>query len=377
MGLNLAAVESASTTRLGGQGSRKRDLPSLDGLRAVSIVLVLVGHAVTDGHRSLAFRALTEHADLGVRVFFVISGFLITSLLLEEKTQFGSISLRLFYIRRALRILPAFFLFVGCVALLSVFRVTPVPVWSWLYVLTYTVNFAPFPPFPWVFIHLWSLSVEEQFYLLWPLALRGVRSKTCIAVAILAILARPATHELQVLCKFTLPGYGPFPLVCCPIAMGSLLAMGSSQVRSLILRSKFLSGGRALLCALILIFLLDCIHTPDDALGDFLTVVQNSMLTLCVARLVFIPTDMAGRLLNSTPFVIIGKLSYSLYLWQELFLYKLAGKGPLKLALAIVLIFLAASISYWGLEVRFLGLRKKFRQRSIVLRDSPNVQPGD
>jgi len=117
--------------------------PSLDGLRAISIALVLAGHAIKVGPHSFAFSALCLHADLGVRTFFIISGFLITTLLLSERSQSGSISLRSFYIRRALRILPAFFLFVGCVALLSIFGVTPVPSWFWLYVLTYTVDFAP------------------------------------------------------------------------------------------------------------------------------------------------------------------------------------------------------------------------------------------
>ena len=342
---------------IGEPSVERADIPSLDGLRAISIVLVLAGHAIPYAPRSFVFRALFLHADLGVRVFFVISGFLITSLLLNERTQSGSISLGLFYMRRALRILPAFFLFVGCVALLSIFGFTPVPAVVWLYVLTYTVNYSPMSV--WVFGHLWSLSVEEQFYLAWPLIMKSAGPRACAAVAILAILTSLVTHAVHRLSGMPLSSYG-FALRCGPIAMGCLLAMKARRVRSLIVSSKLLSDGRSLLLILLLIALLDTIRTAA-ALGVFLEIITNSLLTLCVARLVFIPTGVTGRVLNSAPFVLIGKLSYSLYLWQQLFL---TSKAPISTPFPVnfVLIFAAASASYWGLEVRFFRLRKKFRK---------------
>jgi peptidoglycan/LPS O-acetylase OafA/YrhL len=341
---------------------RRADIPSLDGLRAVSIVLVLTAHAISGGPHSFGFTALFLHADLGVRVFFVISGFLITSLLLKERAQSGSISLGLFYIRRALRILPAFLLFIGCVASLSILGAILVPDRSWLYVLTYTVNFAPFPPFPWVLIHLWSLSVEEQFYFLWPLVMKDAGTRTCAAVAIIAILANPVVHVAHRLGGPSLPGYGPFPLVCGPIAMGCLLAINARMVRRRIVSSKIMSDDRVLLLTVLLVALFDAIPYHSGALSVFLGIVTNSLLTLCIARLVFIPTCLAGRVLNSAPFVIVGKLSYSLYLWQELFLHP-GGHAPISIPFPgnLLAVFAAASACYWGLEVRFLGLRKKFR----------------
>jgi len=154
-------------------------LPSLDGLRAFSIGLVLLGHAIGLGEkRSFHFRYFFLHDGLGVHIFFVISGFLITTLLLTERAEFGSISVRLFYIRRALRILPAFGVLAATTFILSSLGYLDVPSWLWVFVFTYTVNFSAFASTfsfahgVWAVGHLWSLSVEEQFYLLWPLVLR-------------------------------------------------------------------------------------------------------------------------------------------------------------------------------------------------------------
>ena len=365
------------TTEVGQLWVNKGDIPSLNGLRAISMVLVLTGHSIPFGpYYSFSFRALFLHSDLGVRIFFVISGFLITTLLLNEQTQSGSISLGLFYLRRAFRILPAFFLFIGCVALLSFYRVAPVPASSWLYVLTYTANFAPYPPFPWVLIHLWSLSVEEQFYLLWPLVMKVASQKTCAAVAILAIIANPIIHGFHKFCGVHLPpGYGPFPLVCAPIAMGCLLATFAGRVRSWIVSSKALSSGPVLLLTVLLVAMLDGI--PPSSAAVLLQTLTNSLLTLCVARLIFIPTGVTSRVLNSAPLVLIGKLSYSLYLWQQLFLNPNAGTNVDGLPSAHVPIFVpfplnfllivaAASASYWGVEVRFIGLRRRFRKGAAV-----------
>jgi peptidoglycan/LPS O-acetylase OafA/YrhL len=335
-------------------------IPSLDGLRAVSIMLVLAGHAIAfPASHSFLFRALFLHADLGVRIFFVISGFLITSLLIQERSEFGCISLRLFYIRRALRILPAASLFVGIVALLNVLGFVSVPGRDWVYVLTYTVNFTR-PA--WVVGHLWSLSVEEQFYLLWPLAMKIARPRTCMAIAILALLAGIAVRAVYTATGIKLVDTQlryAFPFVCGPIAMGCLLAMWAGRVRDMIVSSKFLSSGRILVFALPLIALLD---TPDLGTANrFLGLLTNSLLTLCVAQLVFFPTSVLGRLLNTAPLVLIGKLSYSLYLWQQLFLNPFSSAPISRILVGLAATLAAASASYWGLEVRFLGLRKRFR----------------
>jgi peptidoglycan/LPS O-acetylase OafA/YrhL len=150
-------------------GNQKK-LPSLDGWRAVSIALVLIAHSkYAAGFPAMLGSALDGFnangiapGSLGVRFFFVISGFLITWLLLQEQAKHGVISLKHFYLRRALRILPVYFLYLFVLGFLTHYSQ---PASDWLTNLTFTTNYF-WPPEPTA--HLWSLGVEEQFYLLWP-----------------------------------------------------------------------------------------------------------------------------------------------------------------------------------------------------------------
>lgn len=340
-------------------GAPRGRIPSLDGLRAVSIVLVMASHAIQGTH-SLLFRFFFLHSDLGVRVFFIISGFLITSLLLHERAESGRISLRLFYIRRTLRILPAFCLFLGCVAILNALGLIQVPPGNWLYALTYTMNFDPHPP--WVLGHLWSLSVEEQFYLLWPLVMRFARPPLWTAVAAVSVFAGIAVHAFHLIDPAL---HYAFPFVCGPIAMGCLLAIQAPAIKHLIGASKFLSSDWFLLFAVPVIAFLD---TPDfGSANRFIALATNSLVTLCVARLVFMPVGTVAKALNWQPLVRLGKLSYSLYLFQQLFLDSMSAAPilipfPFNLAAA-----LTAGIGCYALvEVPFQSLRSRFPKPSSV-----------
>lgn len=339
---------------------KQDSIPSLDGLRAVSIILVIVGHAVKfPENRPFWFRLLFLHSGFGVRVFFVISGFLITTLLLQERSRFGNISLRLFYARRALRILPAAFLFLACVAVLSAFGIVQVPARDWAYVLTYTVNFTGAS---WAVGHLWSLSVEEQFYLAWPFLMRLASIRTCAAVAAAAVFAGIAIRAVYSFTGVELidPALRyAFPFVCGPIAMGCLLALGSDRVRELIGSSKLLRSGTILIFLLPLIALLDSLDLGTA--NRFLELLSNALVTLCVARFAFFPEDAAGRFLNSALMVWIGRLSYSLYLWQQLFLNPFSPAPFSWIGLPAVVA--CASASYYGVEARFLKLRKRLRRK--------------
>ena len=148
--------------------TRQSRIPSLDGLRGISIWAVIIAHSAdhflfSRVHSHHIRTVLSNSANLGVTIFFVISGFLITSLLLAERTRTSHINVKRFYKKRAIRIIPAFVLFTGTILLFC--NVSPRQA---VYALTFTTSFffwQAFKPLQ----HLWSLSVEEQFYLAWPL----------------------------------------------------------------------------------------------------------------------------------------------------------------------------------------------------------------
>ena len=149
--------------------SLNKRIVSLDGLRAFSILLVCVGHiAGTVGAPDilLPFHNL---GNFGVKIFFVISGFLITYLLLCEHEKTGHINLKQFYIRRTCRLFPAFYVFILCMALAH--YIGWIELWpgDLIHAATYTMNYHH--ERSWWLNHAWSLAVEEQFYLLWPFIL--------------------------------------------------------------------------------------------------------------------------------------------------------------------------------------------------------------
>src|SRR5262249_53791297 len=134
-------------------------------------------------------RRIGDFGNLGVRVFFVISGFLITTLLLAELDKAGRIDFKAFYLRRAFRIFPAFYVYLGAVGLLSLASAIPVPGTDLALAAGYATNFVS--ERSWLVGHVWSLSVEEQFYLLWPLGLWAARSTKGLYIAVFVLAVAP------------------------------------------------------------------------------------------------------------------------------------------------------------------------------------------
>jgi peptidoglycan/LPS O-acetylase OafA/YrhL len=167
-------------------------LKALDGIRAIAVGLVMLFHF---GYLPLGW--------IGVQVFFVLSGYLITSILLQTRSKSFASYIGNFYWNRALRILPLLFAFVAVSALVYVFFGVPETFrndWPWL--VTFSANFARMRPedlgFP--FVHIWSLAVEQQFYIVWPILVFFVPPKIfrLVVVAMLAVtpLVRLAIFEL-------------------------------------------------------------------------------------------------------------------------------------------------------------------------------------
>lgn len=291
--------------------------PALDGLRAIAVSLVLVGHA---GH-------WLPIGSLGVAVFFVLSGFLITGLLLQEVHDSGTIRLGRFYVRRTLRIMPAAFTFLFVAWLILHGGPANPPSGEWVasafYYNDYYVAVHPRPGTQ--ITHTWSLAVEEQFYLLWPALLlwrhpRGVTTvRRDLILAILAVwiwrgslagVVRP--HYMQF----------AFDTRCDFLALGCLLAVSRNTRRlrvlaELVHRHRWLPvlpilGLVALTAAMM------SIPTRPLAISYPLEGVLIALLIhhLLVARWCWLDHPIMRRL---------GALSYSLYLYH-LLAYYLAGR---------------------------------------------------
>jgi peptidoglycan/LPS O-acetylase OafA/YrhL len=317
-------------------------IPSLDGLRAVSISLVVIGHwAELRYHSDIA----GAFANLGVRIFFVISGYLITTLLLKEREKSSTIRLGEFYIRRAYRILPAAMAF-----MLPVFVIF----WHqlrWYHMAAAALYLANFDfTHPWFLGHLWSLSVEEQFYFLWPGVLkRWYRHRVAILVAVIAFapLYRVACHFLQ--------WHGradeTFPAVADVLAIGCLLAIAGTRLPRI---KKSWAGLMIVPIALVPAYA-GWLHFHITALLLF---VLWPLTHLSIAGILLHVVQRPYAILNLKPVVWLGKISYSLYLWQQLFVF---GEHARPWYYAVFALGLA-SASYYLVEQPMLGIREKMSQ---------------
>jgi len=355
--LNLPSESGLLLSR--SKSANSSHLPSLDGLRAISIALVLLGHlSGTRGFLKLNL-GIGDYAHLGVVVFFVISGFLITRLMLLELEKRGSVSLWLFYARRALRLFPAAYTFIACVCLLwwaGIAHLQATDIW---HAVTYTMNYLPGRS--WSVGHLWSLSVEEQFYLLWPCTFVLLRTRRAGWIAAGVILFAPIARSAAWLFFRHTPYYDleMFPMVADSLAMGCLLAMAGGWLET---KSWYLRLFRpAYSVGLVALVLLINRYEGYTVVGVFGTSVVNASLAVLVHRSVYCSRDWMGRVLNWRPIAFVGLLSYSLYLWQQIFLNRNSGAWvnafPQNLFFAIA----AALGSYFLLEKPFLRLRHRLR----------------
>ena len=305
-----------------------------------------------------------NYAHLGVVVFFVISGFLITSLLMSEHETHGRVSLRLFFARRSLRILPAMYLylvFLCALWMLGLVHLTNRDLW---HALTYTVNFEP--GHAWQVGHLWSLSVEEQFYLLWPLAFVYLRPRratwAALGVVFVAIIARFGNRYLLIGTPFH--DLQMFPMVADSLAMGCLLARGRGwlEEQSWYLR-VFRPGWSLLILGTVLLLNRYEDYTLVTVFG---TVILNAGVAVLVHRSVYHPEDVVGRVLNWRPVAFVGVLSYSLYVWQQPLLNRSSSAWINACPQNILIAIGAGVLSYFFIEKPLLELRRRLRARPAV-----------
>lgn len=344
-------------------------IPSLDGLRALSILLVVGLHTVQRyslSHPVPRWWFAVFNGQSGVFIFFEISGFLITTLLLAEHAKRGAVSLRGFYVRRAFRILPPLYLYIGAVAMLGLagtLQVRQGDVWT---AVLFVHNIRSYGT--WALEHLWSISMEEQFYFVWPFVLvyflhrpNGKRAAAVFPIAILAV--SPVARVL-----FNLSGNAAlhhaslnylrwdFIMYGCLVAL--LQHSGRfERVYRAATRLPWLPPAVILLCnALSARFE----NRFDLTVGYTINGFAMAIFMLWCTRNA---RSAVGRVLNWQPVAWIGVLSYSIYLWQTLFTH--SGNEAVFAAWPWIGRFpgnwlgfmLAAVVSYYLVEQPSLRLR--------------------
>jgi len=299
--------------------------------------------------------------NLGVRTFFVISGFLITGLIASEREKTGAVDLAAFYMRRALRIFPAFFVFVFVAVLLSRIGFAHVDRRDFLHAVTYTSNYRGNTD-NFTFRHLWSLSVEEQFYLLWPLTFASLSlatgKRTLAAVLVAVPIVRVALWS-------AVPGYETyigtaFESVSDALATGCLIALLLPRLKRTPWFDRVVFS-RLFPMALVAIWIANRQTNHPKFFWLLCIPAMNVLIGLVMVRYVERPSLPFGRFLNARPVAAIGVLSYSLYLWQELFVIQ--GRTPaswLQTFPANLLMACAcAVVSYRFVEKPFLRLKAR------------------
>ena len=298
------------------------------------------------------------YANHGVRIFFILSGFLISTLLLREREKTGAVDLKQFYIRRAYRILPVAYLYLVVMTILFHGSLR----WGELLkAFTYLSSYE-FDPH-WSLTHLWSLSVEEQFYFIWPLAVAvglALSRRFAWAAIVLSPLYRfvldRTDHDFEAL-------WFP-PAVADSLASGCLLAIYQHKLQKF--RSFFAWKGFPLIwistLSIPVVAHALAFYAHTSSLRPLPQILVRAMITLfnlgivlCIQNGIVNPP----RILNTPVAVWFGTLSYSFYIWHMPFfdpdVHSWATTFPINVGLAL----LVASVSYYGFEQPFLRLRER------------------
>jgi peptidoglycan/LPS O-acetylase OafA/YrhL len=331
-----------------------RYIPMLDGWRAVAILLVLLFHGMYNsdlaGHPWLTGLAVMagRTGALGVLVFFCISGYLITKRLLLESRLLGMFSIRSFYIKRAFRILPplAVYLFVAVALYFGGIIALRSGDWSALVFLSNYYKGS------WYTSHFWSLSVEEHFYLFWPICAvaLGWRRAMWVGVALICAVAVWRPWRLQhVISQAGTLRHTDMRIDY--ILMGAVVALATEFYPWTITVLKWL--GRS--SGLTVLFLLLLVSTRSTSLDT--RTVQAVLLTLIVCASTVANAPLARLVLTNRPVLFLGKVSYSLYVWQQLFLGRTGSTfwdSPYMLPTKYVGALLTAWASYRFVEKPFI-----------------------
>ncbi len=344
-------------------------VPCLDGLRALSIALVMFSHGAETAGSPLPLRvqALASYGGRGVNVFFVISGFLITLLLLREEGRTGCVSLRAFYARRAFRILPAYFAYLGFVLLLTQSGAAQLRPIYWAAAMTYTMNFLPHFGFGWLVGHTWSLSVEEHFYLLWPPALVLLGRQRARSLLLVIFATAPVVrYSIWAMHRDWFDIDFATPARMDTIAAGCLLAYLVTGPLGLRWMPRLERQATIVFLASVLVVVASAglLSRSGKYAITLMGTVESAAIAAGLLAVISGPRSAVGRLFETRPMIMLGVLSYSLYLWQQPFLHKRGEFWICRWPQNLVLAAAAAIASHLLIERPFLRLKDRLGHRA-------------
>jgi peptidoglycan/LPS O-acetylase OafA/YrhL len=344
-------------------------IASLNGLRAISIIIVILYHLKLNGSidGSAYFISLFDlffRGGFGVNVFFVISGYLITTLLITEDKKTNSINLKHFYIRRTLRIFPAYYFLLLVYFIMQLLGYIHISNIAYFSALTYT-KYIFKDGKEWFTGHAWSLSIEEHFYLFWPVlfkVFKKYRNTVPWLLVLLSIIYEifrlkdfPNQYNLNILARAN------------TLAIGCLFAIHKNTILNY-LQTKWTYVIAIATAAILLLSYFENNFPSNLFIGKIFYVLGGSdgiISSFTIAFIMFYsiygPKNWWHWLLNTKLLNFIGLLSYSLYLWQQLFTYKsdmVINKTPYN----VIFLILAALFSYYIIEKPFLKLKDRFIQ---------------
>jgi peptidoglycan/LPS O-acetylase OafA/YrhL len=306
---------------------QKRNIPTLDGWRGLAVIGVILFHGRSGFfNEGSELAKLSAHGSIGVDLFFAISGFLICGLLLQEYQSHGGINLRRFYIRRCLRILPPYYAALAVFSAITIFGVINV---NYSYLPSCILFYRNYKPL-WMdyqggfyTAHFWTLAIEEHFYLIWPMLLSTVKPKRVGKVAFLMAMAVLVWRVLEGHFQWLATIVPPANLLARTdtrmdaLLWGCLAAIYFPAIKRYVARIHF---SQLWLPILAILLIIEKLHPAG------LILLRAILFPALVLSTVIQPTSYLGRALEWQPLRWIGTISYSLYIWQELFLPALASE---------------------------------------------------
>lgn len=347
----------------------------LDGLRALAILLVLFSHAIHTGIPSWLKNTFQywSPGTVGVRLFFLISGFLITTILNNELIKNERIDFKKFFIRRMLRIFPAFYFYLLVLGVLSHLDIIAIDSLAIIYSFFYIQNLNVFQntvlfPTSWLVSHAWSLSVEEQFYIIFPFMLKYFKNvlqnrpfKVMIIMTLTCSFFRMLNYSFPDISRIT---GGVFFMHCDFLLYGAVLALYIKVFSGYFKEKLFPFRYLFLIVACIIL-----VYTSRVEYYSVINILISGNLILfsnlyILLFFLMFPNSTIGNLLEYGPVKAMGKISYSLYIWQQLFLgstghwtrFQFLTMYPYN----ILIVFMCALCSYFFIERPFLNLKKSY-----------------